>query len=205
MEWESGFLAIEGGEGAGKSTFVKDLVARLSETAEVVVTREPGGTALAEQIRELILSGPCALSAEAEMWLFAAARRDHVNQIIRPALEAGKVVICDRFVGSTWAYSGAQGHLSDAVIQAACEWGSDGLIPEKTIYLDVTVEQGLARAGKRAALDAIESRPIKFHERVRDRYLARAYADASWIKVDASGTPQDTFERFLKAISESQA
>ena len=200
MELGSGFLAIEGGEGAGKSTFVKDLVKRLSQSAEVVVTREPGGTELAEQIRGLILNGPCALSAEAEMWLFAAARRDHVNHVIRPALEAGKVVICDRFVGSTWAYSGAQGQLSDAVIQAACDWGSDGLTPEKTIFLDVTVEQGLARAGKRAALDAIESRPMRFHERVRDRYLARAYADSSWIKVDASGTPEETFERFLKAI-----
>src|SRR3569623_1689668 len=169
------FITFEGGEGSGKSTQIQMLADRLkTEGVEAVVTREPGGSPGAEIVRHLLLSGVGKLlGADAETLLFAAARDDHVHQIIKPALEKGIWVLCDRFTDSTAAYQGSAGKVDPAFIRALTHVTIGRVEPDLTFILDVPVAVGLQRAIKRrgrAAADRFEGASLSFHESLRDAY-----------------------------------
>lgn len=187
------FISLEGGEGAGKSTQVRRLAVALEERGfHVVVTREPGGSEGAEAIRGLLMQGDVARwSPHAEALLFAAARADHVERLIRPALEAGSWVICDRYIDSTRAYQGAQG-IDDAAILALHGFGSKGLLPDRTYLLELSPEAGAARAGARDgdATDRFGMRASDFHAQVAAIFARIADTEADRVRrIDASGDP----------------
>lgn len=200
------FIAFEGGEGAGKSTQARMLAEALrARGIEVVVTREPGGTAGAEAIRNLLLAPPGAEGwpPEAEALLFAAARADHVAHLIRPALARGAWVICDRFVDSSRAYQGGAGGLGDAAILALHAFGSDGLRPDTVILLEGSEEALAARLAARGnAADAIEGRPADYHRAVAAAFGSLAEADPQgFARIDAVGTPDEVHARIMAAIA----
>jgi dTMP kinase len=165
------FITFEGGEGAGKTTQAAHLAASLRAAGhEVVLTREPGGTAEAEAIRRLLLDPQLAWTALGELLLVSAARAEHVARLIRPSLDAGKIVICDRFTDSTWAYQGAGRGLDETAL-ACCE-GMIGLSPDLTLLLDADPARLAARKGGPA--DRFERESAAFFARVREGFLARA-------------------------------
>lgn len=183
------FLTFEGGEGAGKSTQIRRLAAALEARGHtVVVTREPGGTPLAEAIRSLLLAAESSPDAMTQALLFAAARREHIRGLIAPALEAGKIVLCDRFADSTRAYQG--GRMDDADLEATIALATGGLEPDLTLLLDLPPETGLARARRRgAASDTFESADIEFHADVRERFLTLSEAEPlRFAVIDARGS-----------------
>jgi len=189
------FITFEGGEGSGKSTQIRRLAERLRESGQtVVLTREPGGTEMAEQIRSFILSGGAEhLGPEAETMLFAAARADHVDRLIRPALERGEWVLCDRFIDSTRAYQGSDG--VDSVLLDSLEKIAIGSVrPDLTLVLDLPVEIGLARAARRRSgeagpADRFERETVERHERRRQLFLAIAAAEPDrCLVIDADQT-----------------
>ncbi|MFM7404787.1 MAG: dTMP kinase [Erythrobacter sp.] len=200
------FIALEGGEGAGKSTQSRLLAEALrARGLTVVVTREPGGTPGAEAIRALLLAPPGeGWPAEAEALLFAAARADHVAHLIGPALARGDWVICDRFVDSSRAYQGGAGGLGDAAITALHAFGSGGLRPDRVILLEgdeAALTQRLAARG--AETDAIEGRPAEYHRAVAAAFRALADEDpAGFARIDAIGTPDVVHARILAAIAD---
>ena len=161
------FISLEGGEGAGKSTQAKRLAAALEARGiDALVTREPGGSEGAEAIRALLMQGEVTRwSAHSEALLFAAARADHVEKTIRPALGAGRWVICDRFIDSSRAYQGVAGGLDDAAVLALHAFGSRGLLPDRTLVLELAPEQGRLRAASRdgTAADRFAARGDAFH------------------------------------------
>ena len=177
------FLTFEGGEGAGKSTQIRRLAAHLEAAGHrVVVTREPGGTPLAEAIRALLLGPEASGDALTEALLFAAARREHLRALIEPALAAGGIVLCDRFTDSTRAYQG--GRIAPAVLEATIALATGGLVPDLTFLLDLAPETGLARAKARSvAPDSFERADLAFHEAVRTRFLALAQAEPDRIRI----------------------
>jgi len=173
------FIAFEGGEGAGKSTQVKTLVARLRERGlEVVQTREPGGSPGAEALRDLLVQGDAGRwSPLAELLMMYAARADHLEKIIRPALERGAWVVCDRFADSSRAYQGAGGGVAPAFIEQVDAAVVAGTQPDLVIVMDMPVEAGLARANARGDMEnRFESKGLLFHERLRQGFLDRARA-----------------------------
>lgn len=185
------FLSLEGGEGAGKSTQAHALAAALEQRGiDTLVTREPGGSAGAEAIRALLMQGEAGRwSAQSEALLFAAARADHVETVIRPALAAGRWVICDRFVDSSRAYQGVAGGLTDEAILALHRFGSAGLLPDRTFLLALPVAAGNARALRRdgAAADRFAARDPAFHTDVAAAFERFATEDpARFRRVDAS-------------------
>lgn len=170
------FITLEGPEGAGKSTNREYLAERLTSAGcDVLLTREPGGTPLAERIRELLLT-PSAepMAADTELLLVFAARAQHLAQVIRPALAAGKVVLCDRFTDATYAYQGGGRGLSLERIALLEDFVQGSLRPDLTLVFDLPVEVGLARAAARGRLDRFEQEAQDFFEAVRQAYLARA-------------------------------
>ncbi|MDB5455759.1 MAG: thymidylate kinase [Caulobacter sp.] len=170
------FISFEGGEGAGKSTQIRRLAERLTaEAADVVLTREPGGSPGGEAIRELLVNGAAdRWSPVTETLLMYAARRDHVERVIRPALDRGAVVLCDRFADSTRAYQGAGGDAPASLIAALEDHVLSGTVPNLTLILDLPAEVGLARASARGGAARFESKGLDFHERLRTAYLAIA-------------------------------
>ena len=170
------FITVEGGEGVGKSTNINTMRAWLEERDIVFcMTREPGGTALGERLRELLLNPQgAALSDLSELLLIFAARAQHLHEVIRPALERGEWVVCDRFTDATYAYQGGGRGLSEAAISTLEKLVQDDLKPDFTLLLDAPVAVGLARAGARGELDRIELEQATFFERVRACYLQRA-------------------------------
>ena len=177
------FITLEGGEGSGKSTQARLLAERLKHAGiEVVLTREPGGSPFAEQVREFVLSpARAAHSPLAEALLFYAARADHLSTVIRPALAAGNWVIADRFADSTRAYQGAAGGVGLADIEAIDRVVVGETVPDLTIILDLAPEDGLRRAAQRrpagAATDSFEARDLSFHQRLRAGFEAIAVAE----------------------------
>ena len=158
------FITLEGSEGSGKSTNLNYIHQRLQQAGlEVILTREPGGTPLAEKIRELLLDKQnTAMVSDTELLLMFAARAQHLNELIIPALEQGKWVLCDRFTDATYAYQGAgRGIAHDRIAQLET-WVQGELRPDLTFFLDLPVAQGLARAGERAELDRFEREEIDF-------------------------------------------
>jgi dTMP kinase len=200
------FITLEGGEGAGKSTLARGLSARLAEHGVAsVVTREPGGSPRAEAIRERLLAGDVAPHGPfAEALMFYAARMDHVDKTIRPALESGRWVICDRFADSTRAYQGALGRLDPQLLGGLERVALDGFRPDLTLILDVPVDVGLARAAARrgaAQSDRFESEGRGFHTRLRRAYLDIAEREPErCIVLDASVTPDALLDLAWDAI-----
>ena len=185
------FITLEGTEGVGKSTNLQFIQSVLEQyKVQYQLTREPGGTPLAEQVRELLLANREERVAEdAELLLVFAARAQHLSQVVRPALERGEWVLCDRFTDATFAYQGGGRGLDNQFISQLETMVQRGLQPDLTILLDLPVEIGLARARQRADLDRFENEKIVFFERVREAYLARAKSDPQrFAVVDASGT-----------------
>ncbi len=181
-------ITLEGVDGAGKSTHLVHVVEQLrAHGHEVMVTREPGGTPLAERLREMLIRDP--MDPLAETLLLFAARADHVARVIRPALEAGKWVVCDRFTDATAAYQGAGKGVAAELIGRLAEAAHPGLAPDRTLVFDCSFEiarERLAASGK--PLDRFEREDRAFFERVRGAYLARARAEPARIRViDASG------------------
>lgn len=200
------FLSLEGGEGAGKSTQAKRLAAALEALGiHVVLTREPGGTEGAEAIRGLLMQGAVTRwSAHTETLLFAAARADHVEKLIRPAVEAGSWVVCDRYVDSTRAYQGAQ-DIDDAAILALHGFGSKGLLPDRTLVLDLPDGAGHARSLERdgGAADRFGARGPDFHAAVAAQFRRIAAAEPDRVRlVDASGSMDDVTASLMDALSD---
>ena len=189
------FITFEGGEGSGKSTQIKTLAERLNATKlRTLVTREPGGSPGAEIIRHLVLSGMGKLlGPEAETLLFAAARDDHVRTVIKPALNQGIWVLCDRFADSTRVYQGRLGNVAPSVLNAMERVTIGDLKPDLTIILDVPVEIGMQRAAKRrggAAPDRFEAEDVKFHQELRDAYRQIAAAEPQrCVLIDTTAEP----------------
>lgn len=200
------FLSLEGGEGAGKSTQARRLAAALEARGiHVVLTREPGGTEGAEAIRGLLMQGAVTRwSAHTETLLFAAARADHVEKLIRPAVEAGSWVVCDRYVDSTRAYQGAQ-DIDDAAILALHGFGSRGLLPDRTLVLDLPDGAGHARSLERdgGAADRFGARGPDFHAAVAAQFRRIAAAEPDRVRlVDASGSVDDVTASLMDALSD---
>ncbi|MFI0716610.1 dTMP kinase [Streptomyces inhibens] len=185
------FIALEGGDGAGKSTQVEALAEWIrGKGHEVVVTREPGATAIGKRLRSIILDvSTSGLSDRAEALMFAADRAEHVNSVVRPALERGAIVITDRYIDSSVAYQGAGRNLAPTEIARINRWATDGLVPHLTVLLDVSPET--ARERFTEAPDRLESEPAEFHQRVRAGFLTLAAADpARYLVVDAGQEPE---------------
>lgn len=201
------FITLEGGEGVGKSTQMKALAAALRARGLVVVeTREPGGSKGAEAIRDLLLhSEGDAWNARAEALLFAAARSDHVERVIRPAIAAGQWVVCDRFIDSTRAYQGGGSGLSDADIMMLHGVGSEGLLPDRTLLL--RLEPGLADARRAARAlerpDRFEERQAAFHARVVAAFDAIAEAEPARVRcINADGPADEVTQRLLGELAD---
>jgi len=203
------FITFEGGEGAGKSTQLKRLVAHLeAQGRAVTATREPGGSPGAEDIRALVLQGQAdRWSPTTETLLMYAARRDHVERVIRPALAEGHWVICDRFFDSTRAYQGAGGGVDPAFISALETYAVEDTRPDLTLVFDLPVGEGLERAHARAGHEMrFESKGLAFHERLRERFLAIARAEPGRCAViDASGSPDEVEARVWAAVQDRLA
>lgn len=181
------FIAFEGGEGCGKTTQAKLLADKLRQhNISVVLTHEPGGTALGNEIRKLLKrERGSPISPQAELFLFAASRVQLVAELIRPALEEDKAVVCDRFAYSTAVYQGYGRGLDSASVQMTNHMATQNLQPDLNILLDISPEQGLAR--KRNLRDRFESENLSFHRRVRDGYLKLAGGQHDrWLVIDAS-------------------
>ena len=201
------FITFEGGEGCGKSTQIKRLKEALEKDGvEVVLTREPGGTWLSEEIRHLIkdqtTDAPCDRS---ELLLFLAARAQLVRNVIRPALEAGKWVLSDRFSDSTLAYQGYGRGLPLDDLRQMNEFACEGLKPDRTLLLDVEPETARVRMGRREVAtnttsDRIERAGVEFHARLRTGFAALAKAEPDRIvTIDANGTPDEVWELVWKS------
>jgi dTMP kinase len=189
------FIVLEGGEGSGKSTQARILAAGL----DAVLTREPGGTRLGEAIRPLVLAhtaGP--VDDRAELLLMVAARAQHCAEVILPAIEAGRDVVCDRFSGSTIAYQGFGRGLPVDEVAAACALATASLDPDLTILIDVPVEIAMERRSR--PLDAIESAGVDFHERVRQGFFTLAERDARWVIVDGRASIDEVAEKIRAAV-----
>jgi len=175
------FITIEGGEGAGKTTLQNRLYDHLIASGkQVVKTREPGGTPLGQEIRRLILHGQeFEIKSRTELFLFLADRAQHVEGVIKPALEQGKIVLCDRFTDSTLAYQGlARGHSTDR-LEELCHFAAGGLVPDLTFFIDLDPPEGLRRVieNRGDTFDRIENEALNFHVKVREAFLALSERD----------------------------
>lgn len=198
------FISFEGGEGAGKSTQIRRLADRLKAAGfDVVLTREPGGSPGAETIRELLVNGDAdRWSPVTETLLMYAARRDHLERVIRPALDRGAMVLCDRFADSTRAYQGAGGDAPAALIAALEDHVLAGSIPDLTLIFDIPAMIGLDRAASRGGAARFESKGLEFHKRLRAGFLAIAQREPERCAViDASATPDAVFEAAWAVVS----
>jgi dTMP kinase len=199
------FISLEGGEGAGKSTQLKALATELRNRGlDVVETREPGGSEGAEKIRELLLTGADdRWSAEAEALLFAAARTDHVDKVIRPAIEKGSWILSDRFVDSSLAYQGGAGGLGIEAVRRINAFGIKQWFPDRTLVLALAGGGARARARDNEASDRIGGRPSDYHQKVDLAFREVAAEEPDRVRiVDASGSPDEVTRRLLDAIAD---
>nr|WP_243434538.1 dTMP kinase [Pseudomonas sp. 30_B] len=196
------FITLEGPEGAGKSTNREYLAERLRERGiEVQLTREPGGTPLAERIRELLLSpSDEAMAVDTELLLVFAARAQHIAEVIRPALARGAVVLCDRFTDATYAYQGGGRGLPVERIAQLESFVQGDLRPDLTLVFDLPVEIGLSRAAARGRLDRFEQEGRAFFEAVRSTYLDRARAEPARYRIVDAAQPLAEVQRSLDTL-----
>nr|WP_242551035.1 dTMP kinase [Enterococcus ureilyticus] len=200
------FITIEGPDGAGKTSVLNELYPRLNLAAErsIIKTREPGGIPIAEKIRQIILDPRNQeMDERTEALLYAAARRQHLMEKVLPALEEGKIVLCDRFVDSSLAYQGAGRRIGVEAIAAINEFAIEGTIPDFTIYLDVDSDTGLNRIKNHRTqqIDRLDSEGLEFHQRVRHEYLKLVEENPERItKIDARMGLVDVVEATFQAI-----
>ncbi|MCE5293141.1 MAG: dTMP kinase [Chlamydiales bacterium] len=194
------FVTFEGGEGAGKSTLVRRLQEALQkESYEVVVTREPGGTSFSEEVRNLVLHRKGTMHPRSELFLFLASRIQHLEELIKPALMRGAIVLCDRFSDSSVAYQGEARGLGMEYVSSCCTLATGGMQPDLTFYVDLDPKIGLMRMHQRQAStneapDRLENEALIFHEKVRTGFQKIAQANPSRIKtLDGNQTPDDLF------------
>lgn len=194
------FITVEGIEGVGKSTNIDTIQHFLNEkNIACIVTREPGGTNLGEDIRELLLGHKhSAMSSDCELLLMFAARAQHLAQVIMPALQKGQWVICDRFTDATYAYQGGGRGIDDKQIALLEEWVHGARQPDLTFLLDTDIATGMARVHKRGTADRFESEAAAFFQRVRTKYLERAANNSSRIKVIDAGRPLSEVEASIR-------
>lgn len=206
------FITVEGGEGAGKTTLIDLLVKELTARgADVVRTREPGGTVLGNEIRGWLLNkkGAVRIDDKAELLLFLAARAQHIEEVIAPAIASGKTVVCDRYNDSTVAYQGAGRGLGVDYVRELCNQVCAETLPDLTFYLDVDPSIGLQRTQRAVKenaaageVDRIESEALEFHKKVRNAFLAMARAEPNRIiTIDASGTLASVSDALVKAVA----
>lgn len=198
------FITLEGGEGAGKSTQIAAVEQWVRDTGHaLIVTREPGGTELGERIRQVLLDARGTMTSETETLLMFAARAEHVARVIRPALEQGKWVVCDRFTDATYAYQGGGRGLASARIALLEDWVQGELRPDLTLVLDVPVDVGMGRVGQRGALDRFEQESHQFFDRVRKAYHAAAAREPDRVRlIDATAAPAEVSVRIRQVLSE---
>jgi len=206
------FITFEGVEGSGKTTQIRLAGEFLREKGlPVIVTQEPGGTPLGERIREILLNqAGFDISGEAEVFLFAAARAQHTDAVIRPALETGQVILCDRFSDATIAYQAYGRGLPLEAVREVCRLASRGLSPRLTLLFDLPVEKGLERAFRRIAgreeasrEDRFEREHLDFHRRIREGYLAIARLEPDRVKIIDASRDIETTRREVRAILSS--
>ena len=203
------FITIEGPDGAGKTTVLNELFPRLQMIAkkEIIKTREPGGVLIAEKIRQIILNPDHRqMDERTEALLYAAARRQHLVEVIMPALNEGKIVICDRFVDSSLTYQGAGRRIGIKEIAQINEFATEGLEPDFTLYLDVDSDTGLRRIQnhRKQDIDRLDLEGLEFHQRVRHAYLKLAEENPVRIhRIDAKMSLQEVVESSFSAIVES--
>jgi dTMP kinase len=205
MKHSGWFITFEGGEGAGKSTMIERAYQWLIDHGhEVVTTREPGGTVLAEQIRAIVLDqGNSALCATAELLLVFAARAQHLAELIRPALAQGLTVLCDRFTDATWAYQGGGRGMPEELIATLEQAVHGDLQPDLTLLLDLPVPLGLERISGRGKADRIEQESVTFFDRVRQAYLRRAAsAPERCVVIDASVDEQAVWQQLERILQQ---
>ena len=191
------FIALEGGDGCGKSTQAR----LLAEAVGARLTREPGGTPAGERMREIVLDPATGeLDLRSEVLLYAASRAEHVAKVIRPALAAGEDVVCDRYIASSIAYQGHGRQLRVEDVAFVNDWGTEGLRPDLTILVDVPAEVAALRLG--TELDRLEAVGDDFRQRVVEGYRTLAATEEGWAVVDGTGTIEDVFARVLAAFEE---
>lgn len=198
------FITLEGADGCGKSTQAAILADRIAATGrEVVRLREPGGTAVSEKIRALVLDPENSeMAPECELLLFEASRAQLVRQVIEPALARGAVVVCDRFYDSTFAYQAAGRSLAEQTIRAANALGSCGVAPDRTLVLDMDTDAALSRATRDGA-DRMEAEGVAFQRRVREGYLRLVAEEPRRVRrVDATGTVEEVAGRLADALTD---
>lgn len=199
------FIAIEGGEGSGKTTLMESLRSSLDEKyPNVVWTRSPGGTNIGKQARDILLSlGSTGMSPRAELFLFLADRAQHIDEIIIPNLKKGEIVICDRFFGSTYAYQGFGRKLSLTYLMMMDNYARDNVSPDLNILLDIDPVKGLERLREtRTNQTRFEKEKIDFLERVREGFLELAKQDpVHWLIIDASKSLEEVLGEALKAVN----
>jgi dTMP kinase len=198
------FITFEGPEGSGKSSQVIRLAEALQQQGwSVVTTREPGGTPIGDEIRACVHHvGHSAMAPEAEFLLYSASRAQLVQEVIRPSLAAGQVVLCDRFADSTLAYQGYGRQLDLAALQTITHFATGGLQPHLTLLLDLAVEHGLARRQQGGLeMNRLDLEKLDFHQRVRQGYLQLAQTEpARWVILDADRTPEAVFADVLQVV-----
>ena len=199
------FITLEGGEGVGKSTQIRALAAAIEARGiETLATREPGGSAGAEAIRTLLMEGSDdRWDARSEALLFAAARADHVARTIRPALERGAWVLCDRFIDSSRAYQGGGGGITDSDILTLHGFGSNGLLPDRTFLLTVSADEAARRLIERGGSDRMGNKPADYQARLAARFVEMAKGEpARWRIVDADATATAVTAAILAELAE---
>lgn len=185
------FITLEGGEGAGKSTCLPLIEKHIKKAGyKILVTREPGGTELSERIREILLAPvDIPIHEDTELLLMFAARAQHLHEKIMPALEEGKVVVCDRFTDATYAYQGGGRGVESDRIKMLEQWAQGDLRPHLTLLFDIPVADGLARAKQRSRPDRFEQEQLQFFERVRQSYLRAANAEPNRFRIIDAARP----------------
>ena len=195
------FITFEGGEGSGKTTLIESLKNYFEEhKIEYIATREPGGLQLCENIRNILKYSDYKIGKRAELLMFSASRAELVDEVILPNLNAGKVVLCDRFFDSTRVYQGFANGIDDDKVMSVTNFATDGLVPDITFFLDIDPEVAFLRKGGRDAGDRIEERDLQYHNMVRNGYLKLAESEPRIVKIDATMSKEQVFESVIEIL-----
>lgn len=197
------FIVFEGVEGAGKSSQLALLQQALAtQGREVIALKEPGGTPMGEAVRSILLNPAYTIAPLTEIFLFNASRHQLVQATIEPALASGKLVICDRYIGSSIAYQAYGRGLPLEQVQRMCHEATHGLMPDLTLLLDMDPELGLQRVAARGQVDRLEQADLAFHQRVGQGFLEQAAQDSTWQRIPAEQSPEAIHDTIMKVVEE---